>query len=297
MTDAIAAAHELDVELPDGRRLHAYEAGDEDGEPVIVHHGTPGSGVLPQMWADDAVARGIRLVGYDRPGYGGSSRHPGRRVADAAADVAALADALGVDRFRTWGASGGGPHALACTALLPQRVIAAACLAGVAPYDADALDFLAGMGEDNVEEFTAALAGEQELRDFLGPARDGVLGATPEELSRAMASLLPPVDVAVLTGRFARAVHENMAAGLRAGYEGWLDDDRAFTSGWGFSLTGVTVPVLLRQGEQDLMVPFAHGQWLAAHLPSAEVALTPEDGHLTLTTDIGSTHRWLLEQH
>ena len=142
----------------DGRTLAVLEAGDESGHAVVAIHGTPASGVLWRGLVEDAEARGIRLLGYDRPGYGASDPHRGRTVADAAGDVAAIADALGIDRFAVEGGSGGGPHTLACAALLPDRVVAAASLAGVAPYPADGLDWLDGMGQDNLDEFAAILA-------------------------------------------------------------------------------------------------------------------------------------------
>ena len=261
-----------------------------------MHHGTPACG-LPSGWmADDAARRGARLVGYDRPGYGGSSRRPGRTVADAAADTAAIADAFGADRFRTWGISGGGPHSLACAALLPDRVIAAAALASVAPYDAEGLDFLAGMGEDNVVEFEAAAAGREQVLPLIETMREGLLSTTPESVAESMRSLLPPADAAVITGDFAVYLHESMTTGQQPGVEGWLDDDLAFVSDWGFRVEDISVPTLLLQGRQDLMVPFAHGEWLAARVPKADVRLTDDDGHLTLIADLGPVHDWLLQQ-
>src|SRR5690348_5574117 len=141
--------------MPDGRTLRVHEAGAAEGPVVLVHQGTPMSGRLYEPHMRDAEKRGIRLLAYDRPGYGGSSPAPDRSVADAAADSAALADALGIERFAVWGISGGGPHALACAAQLPDRVVATASLASVAPIDAEGLDWLAGMGEMNLEEFAA----------------------------------------------------------------------------------------------------------------------------------------------
>lgn len=292
----VAGARQQTVTTTDGRTLLVYDAGDPDGALVVVHHGTPCSGLLAAPWAADAEQRGIRLVGFDRPGYGGSSRRPARSVSDVAADTAAVADAFGADRFRTWGVSGGGPHALACAALLPERVVAAACLAGVAPYDSPGLDWTAGMGEDNVAEFGAALAGETALGDYLDAARTAVMAAPPQDLLELMRSLLPPADLAVLTGERAEFLHAWMTSGLRPGYDGWLDDDLAFTSPWGFELDTIRVPLLVMQGEQDLMVPFEHGRWLAAALPRAETVLSADDGHLTLLEDIGRVHTWLLAQ-
>lgn len=296
MTTTASSTRETDITTPDGRRLHVYEAGEPTGQLVLVHHGTPGCGLLADPWTTDAASRGIRLVSFARPGYGGSQRHPGRRVVDVAADAAAVADALGVERFRTWGVSGGGPHALACAAALPDRVIAAASLASIAPYDSPGLDWMAGMGQDNVEELGAALAGEAELRPYLSDQRKQILQTTATELAELMASLLPPADVAVLTGDRAEFLLASMTTALQSGWDGWLDDDLAFTTGWGFELETITVPLLVMQGEQDLMVPFAHGQWLASRLPGAEVVLSADDGHLTLLESIGKVHDWLLRQ-
>lgn len=284
------------VTLPDGRALHAYQGGDPDGTLVIHHHGTPGSGLLRREWADDAGRRGLSLVGYDRAGYGGSSRQPGRTVADVAADIAAVADSLGVDRFLTWGVSGGGPHSLACAALLQDRVIAAVAMASVAPYDAEGLDFLAGMGQDNIDEFGAAAQGEGALRPYLEAETAGLLAASPETLRDAMESLLPPVDRAVLTGQTAEFVHSSMTSGLRHSSDGWLDDDLAFVMPWGFDIAAIDVPLLVMQGEDDLMVPFAHGQWIASQRPAATVRLSADEGHLSLMNKVPDVHEWLLQQ-
>ena len=294
-TSAVAAAREHEIRAPDGRRLHAYEAGDPGGALVVAHHGTPCSGVLARWWAEDAAARGIRLVGYDRPGYGGSDRHAGRSIADVATDVAAIADHFGADRFRTWGVSGGGPHALACAALLPDRVVAAATLASVAPYRAAGVDWLAGMGQDNVDEFGAAEAGEGALRPFLADASAGLLGAGPAGLAEEMRSILGAPDVAVLSGEVASFMYAWLSTGQRHGFDGWLDDDLAFVGDWGFDPGSIRVPLLVLQGRHDLMVPFAHGEWLAENIPAASARLTEADGHLTLITDVGPVHAWLLD--
>jgi len=293
---AVAAGREQDVRVPDGRTLHVYEAGDPQGELVLVHHGTPCSGVLARWWSDDAATRGVRLVGYDRPGYGGSDRHSGRSIADVASDSGAIADAYGVERFRTWGVSGGGPHALACAALLPDRVRAAATLASVAPFDADGLDWSAGMGQDNLDEFGAAVAGQEALRPYLAEASAALVAAGPDGMADTFRSILPDVDVAALTGDFAAFTYTWLAGGQRNGYEGWLDDDLAFVRPWGFDVGSISVPVLLVQGRHDLMVPFAHGEWLAAHVAGAVAWLSDDDGHLTLLSDLSGVHSWLLER-
>jgi pimeloyl-ACP methyl ester carboxylesterase len=281
------------IDLPDGRALAVTEAGDPAGAPVVFHHGTPSAGLLYARWARDAREHGVRLIGFDRAGYGGSDRRAGRTVADVAADVDALAQALGCERYGTWGVSGGGPHALACAAL-SERCAAAATFAGVGPYGAPDLDFMAGMGEDNVEEFGAALRGEDALRPLLEAFAAAVRSTTAEQLAEQMQTLLSPVDVAALTGAYAEYLLESFQAGLRPGVDGWLDDDLAFTRPWGFDVAGIAVPVQLWQGDQDLMVPHAHGDWLAARIPGVQARMTPGEGHLTVVDDhVGEVHAWL----
>jgi pimeloyl-ACP methyl ester carboxylesterase len=281
----------------DGRHLAVLEAGDESGPVVFVSHGTPGSALLWRGLVEDAEERGIRLLGYDRPGYGGSDADPGRSVADAAEDLAALADALGIERFAVEGGSGGGPHALACAALLPDRLVAAACLAGVAPYPAEDLDWLDGMGEDNLLEFGAALAGRGELEPFLRRMTDEMLAAEPNALVEALRTLLSPVDAAVLTGELAEYLLAAVRRGVDESLEGWIDDDFAFVSPWGFELRDISVPVQLWHGAEDRFVPIAHGRWLAERIPGVDAHLTDEDGHLTIQIGrIGDVHAWLLER-
>jgi len=285
------------VEGPGGRALRVVEDGDPGGVPLIAHHGTPGSRLLYRRWVEDASGRGIRLIAYDRPGYGGSDRHSGRSVAEVAADVEAIADALGLDRILTQGRSGGGPHALACAALLGDRVAAAATLASVAPYDADGLDFLAGMGEDNVEELAAAVEGAEALTPWLEAVAPRLLEAEPDELAEGLKSLLSPPDVAVINDGLAAELIAVTGEGIRATRDGWLDDDLAFVKPWGFELDSISVPLQLWQGRQDLMVPAAHGEWLAEHIPGVDVRFSDDDGHLSLElARIGDVHGWLLER-
>ena len=279
-----------------GRTLAVLEAGDESGRAVVAVHGTPGSGLPWRGLVEDAERRGIRLLAYDRPGYGGSDPDPGRTVADAAGDVAAIADALGIDRFAVEGGSGGGPHTLACAALLPDRVVAAASLAGVAPYPADGLDWLDGMGQANLDEFAAALAGRETLEPFLRAQADTMLAASPEAIADALRSLLSPPDAAVLTGEYAEYLAEATRRAIGDRLDGWIDDDFVFMNPWGFELDEIRVPVQLLHGAQDRFVPIAHGEWLAERIPGVEAHLSAEDGHLTIQlARIGDVHAWLLE--
>jgi pimeloyl-ACP methyl ester carboxylesterase len=279
------------VKLPDGRALEVHELGDDQGLPVLFHHGTPGSGTLYDRWRTP----GVRLIGYDRAGYGGSTRRPGRAVADVVADVEAVADALGLERFATWGLSGGGPHALACAALLGDRVVAAASVAGVGPWGVDDLDWLEGMGEGNRKEFDLVLAGEGALRPALEDERTGLLGVTAEGLREAMAPHLGNADREALTGELAAYFHGNMQHALAAGPDGWLDDNLAFVRPWGFDVASIERPVLVVQGGDDLMVPPAHARWLAAHVPGCEARIDDAEGHLTLVQNlVPQIHEWLL---
>jgi pimeloyl-ACP methyl ester carboxylesterase len=263
------------VETSGGRSLEVHEGGEPDGLAVIVHHGTPSSGLLYDRW----VTPGIRLIAFDRAGYGGSTRDPGRAIASVAADVEAIADSLGLDRFATWGISGGGPHALACAALCGDRLTAAA---SVAPWGAEGLDWLAGMGEGNVEEFDLVFGGEEALRPAVDRDRKGMLETTPEEMSKMFDTLLGDADRAATTGALAQWLYDTTAHGLAENGDGWIDDDLAFVADWGFPLDAFGVPVAIWQGAHDRMVPFDHGKWLAAHVAGARVHLEPGEGHLSL---------------
>jgi pimeloyl-ACP methyl ester carboxylesterase len=286
------------VTAADGRTLAVHEGGDPDGVPVLVQNGTPGSALLYGPHLRDAEEKRIRLFSYDRPGYGGSSRHEGRSVADCAADIAAICDALGIDRFCTWGISGGGPHALAAAALLPDRVAAAAALAPVAPFQAEGLDFYDGMGEQNVEDFGAVLAGEDEHLAAVERNREQMLAATPEELVDVWSTLLGPADVAILDAEVAGFILDNSRAGIEPSWAGWFDDEEAFVRPWGFDLSSIRIPVQHWQGEQDKMVPFGHGIWLSDHIPGVESHLSREDGHLTLfERRVPEVHAWLVERY
>lgn len=269
--------------LRDGRRLEVSVAGPADGPVLVYLHGTPGSASVPPALRRAVLDRGLRLVSWARPGYASSTRQPGRGVGDVAADLAEVLDGLGVERAHVAGWSGGGPHALACASLAPDRVTGTLVVAGVAPYDADGLEWLAGMGEDNLVEFGAALDGEPALRAFLEAAREEMAGVTGAELSQALASLVSEADLAALEdGELGDGLAESFRDALSAGVDGWLDDDLAFTRPWGFDPADVPGPVHLWQGHQDLMVPPGHGRWLASRLPGARVHLEPEEGHLSL---------------
>lgn len=274
--------------------LQVLEDGPPDGLPVFTLHGTPGSRVVYPAFVADARARGIRLLSYDRPGYGRSTPVQNRRVGDSAEDVRAIADALGIDRFAVWGFSGGGAPALACAAKLPTRVVAAAVVAGVAPYPAEGWDWLAGTGEANVTDFQLMLndrrAWEQKSRND----RDQMMAWTRETLRTEFLSLCSEVDRAALTDEVADYLLTAMKEGLQGGAEGMREDSLSTIRPWGFDLSTVRVPVQIWHGGQDLFVPSSHGRWVAQHLPRAETHFLPTEGHLSIwLRHVPDVHAWL----
>ena len=289
------------ITRPGGRIIEFLVAGPADGLPLVLHEGTPVGLVLYPPTVQAARIHGLRVILAARPGYEGSTPRPGRRVVDVAEDTAAVLDHLGADTFVTVGWSGGGPHALACAAALPGRCLAAASIAGVAPYPAKGLDWLAGMGPENVAEFGEAVRGEGALTAFLDREAVMLSTLTGESVAKSLGGLVIEADQAVLTGEFADYVAAGLRAAMNSGIAGWRDDDLAFVKDWGFSLgwespalespagqppaqpPGEPVPVAVWQGDQDRMVPFAHGQWLAANIRGARVHLMPGDGHLSIT--------------
>lgn len=281
------AAVRLSVAAGDGRSVEVLVAGPGDGLPMIFHHGTPGGVAVYRPMVVAAAERGLRTVLYGRPGYGASTPQPGRLVADAAQDVSAILAALGARHFVSAGWSGGGPHALSCAALLPGSCLAAASVSGLAPYAAPGLDWLAGMAEENVQEFRAALAGEAELAALLELATVALKDMTGAQVADGLGDLVCEEDKAALHGALAEFVADSFRAGLSRGIAGWRDDDLAFTRDWGFALAsaGGSVPVTVWQGEQDAMVPLAHGQWLARHVRAARSHMVSGAGHLMLPFD------------
>ena len=292
---SVTASERKTVRTRDGRVLAVEDYGDPGGRPVLVHMGTPNSRLLYGPNVRDAAKRGLRLIGYDRPGYGQSSPQPGRTVADCAGDVRAICAELGIDRLAMWGISGGGPHMLACAALLPDLVTAAASLASPAPYGAEGLDFFDGMGQANIDDTRLFLADEAAARAKMDKDREEVLATSPEDAASGMESLLTPADAAVLRGELAEYLVASQQDGLAPGSEGWWEDN-CMVRPWGFDLAAITVPVLLLHGRQDMFVPFGHGQWLARHIPGVEARLLDDDGHLTLMENrVPEVHAWLAQ--
>jgi pimeloyl-ACP methyl ester carboxylesterase len=266
----------------DNRRIAYETSGDPDALPVISLHGTPGGRLFRYPDSDRVAETGALLITYDRAGYGLSDRHRGRTVVDDVADVAAIADDLGVDRFAVTGGSGGGPHCLAVAARLPDRVIRCRCVVGVAPYDAEDLVWLDGMDSENVKEFGWAAEGEERLTVELEREAATMVerseqnpGAILEgfELSEAdREALAHPITERIL--------REATPAMFVNGVFGWVDDDLAFIRPWGFDVSEIRVPTEVWYGETDVLVPAAHGRWLARTIPGAEVTVQQDEGHL-----------------
>jgi pimeloyl-ACP methyl ester carboxylesterase len=278
----LSEAYERDVTLPDGRVLHTYDTGPDSGRSgltVLWHHGSPQSGALPDPLRAAAADRGIRLLSYGRPSYGGSSPHPGRSIGSAAGDVAQIVDALGVDRFAAVGASGGGPHALACAALLPDRVVGVVTLAGPVPYTSD-LDWYAGMvapgGPRAAAEGREARARYAETEEF-------------DENSFTAA------DYAALEGAWASLGTDAGRAG-RAWPDGLIDDDVALVSPWGFDVARIEKPVLLVHGGEDRVIPASHSDWLVRRLLAAELWFRPHDGHISVLQAVPVALDWLRDK-
>ena len=269
------------VTLPDGRRIEVSVSGPADGLPLVFHHGTPGARTPIRVLQRAAHRRGLRLVASTRPGYGHSTRKEGRKVADVVEDTAAVLQALGADWCLVAGWSGGGPHALACAARLPHA-LGALVIAGVAPADGQGLDWMAGMGQDNVDEFRAARAGPGALREYLDAQRVLLKDVSTDDITASLESLLPPVDRAVLTDELAQDLAASFHEALVEGVDGWLDDDLAFLSPWGFHLREIDIPTPIWQGSEDRMVPSSHGEWLSTRIPGTSAHLIPGEGHLSI---------------
>ena len=275
----------MTVPLSDGREVRVHDSGspgDGAGDAALAllwHHGSPQTGALLAPLVEQAAARRIRLMSYARPSYGGSTPRPGRTVASAAEDVAAVMDALGVRRFATMGASGGGPHALACAALLGERVVGAVTLAGLAPFT-EAVDWFAGMAAPGA--LHAAREGREARARFA-------------ETDTFDATQFTAADWAALSGPWS-ALGADAGRADAAGPDGLIDDDVAFAAPWGFDLAAITAPVLLVQGGEDRVVPAAHAHLLLASLPGAELWLRPRDGHVSVLRATAVAMDWLLDR-
>jgi pimeloyl-ACP methyl ester carboxylesterase len=266
-----------DLRLADGRDLRIHDTG-EGGTTLVWHHGTPQTGALYEPLLGLAGERGIRLVSYARPGYDGSTPQPGRTVGSAASDLAQVAEVLCLGPFAVMGSSSGGSHALACAALLPDRVTGVVCFAAIAPFTGDD-SWFAGMADDSA--LRAALAGrEARMRHAEQGEFDPAVFTTRD--FEALSSTWEAMGVDAGTAE-------------RAGSDGQVDDDIALVTPWAADLALIEAPVLLVQGEQDRVAPLTHAEQLARTLPQSELWFRPDDGHISVLDSCPQAMDWLLE--
>jgi pimeloyl-ACP methyl ester carboxylesterase len=285
-----------DVRTAGGRTVRYETAGARDGYPVFLLHGTPGSRIGPKPRAAVLYRLGIRLISHDRPGYGGSDRQPGRTVADCADDVALIADDLGLGTFAVVGRSGGGPHAMACAARLPDRVDRAAVLVSLAPAEADDIDWYAGMNEDNVREYTTARHDEQKLVESLRLIADRTRRSPLSLLESLRGQITGPDRQVVHDPEIERLLLETYAEAMRPGPYGWIDDTLALRRDWGFRLSDIRQRVRLWHGAEDNVVPASHSRWLAERIPHAEFEVQTATAHFGAMEILPDILSWLAEE-
>ena len=274
------------LKLTDGRFLEYFDNGIASTSAIVFHHGTPAHASLWASWLDFAASHGVRALSYSRAGYGISDRNEGRTVHSNNDDIRELLDSFGIRDFVSIGWSGGGPHALATTSLTGSK--GAITLAGVGEYGATDLDFLAGMGPENEEEFGEALKGEAAISAWMEKNALSYKEVTENEIREALGGLIGDADKKALEGPIADAYATSVRKGLAVSFDGWIDDDIAFIQPWGFNLADIKVPVLIWQGDQDLMVPHAHSYWLEKHIPGSQLNFVPGHGHISLIADYKS---------
>jgi pimeloyl-ACP methyl ester carboxylesterase len=267
------------AEIAPGRTLGFAEFGDPQGRPLLWFHGTPGGRrQLPPDAPGEARARRLRIIGVERPGTGRSTPARYRCVRDAAGDIARLADVLALDRFGVIGLSGGGPYALACAHDLPDRVVVAVVLGGVAP--------LCGPGAVHPWRWSwlRLLAPAMDLaRDPVALALQAAVRALLPVGYQAIdlyARLAPRADRPVLRDPLFRTMFvEDLSNAAREGLRAPVHDVALFARPWGFSLGDIRVPVRFWQGEADGIVPPNHCAHQASLIPDARLVLTPGEGH------------------
>jgi pimeloyl-ACP methyl ester carboxylesterase len=282
------------VKTGDGRQLSVDVTGDLNGSPVFLLHGTPGSRLGPRPRSLLLHRLGVQLISFDRPGYGGSDRLPGRRVADAARDVAAIADAYGLEQFAVVGRSGGGPHALACAALLPERVSRAGVLVSLAPREADGLDWFDGMADSNVDAYAGPAGRLDRVIARLTKTADIVRGDPAILIARLQEEMTEDDRRVVADAGIRLGMMRTYAEALRQSPYGWIDDVQAFRTEWGFDPASVSVPVLLWHGERDMFSPVSHSRWLGARIPDAMVVVKSDAAHFDALSVLPDILQWLI---
>ena len=284
------------VPTESGRKLQVLEEGDPRGRPIFWLHGTPGCRLMFAPWIRDAREKGIRLIGYNRPGYGGSTPLPGRNLAETGREVGAIADHLGIERFGVWGVSGGGAPALACAATLPKRVVATVSMAGVAPFVAPEFDFFAGMNESIVSEYKMFVADRPAFEKLVRTECDQLAVVTAEQIRKAWAPIVSDADREAVAGELGDFLALQAREGVKNGAEGVIEDYFTELSPWGFELSSIRCPVQIWHGREDPGVPIQHGEWLAAHVPKAEAHLRNDEGHISLLYHVPEIHAWLTQK-
>ena len=282
------------VKTGDGRQLSVDVTGDLNGSPVFLLHGTPGSRLGPRPRSLLLHRLGVRLISFDRPGYGDSDRLPGRRVADVAMDVAAIADAFGLEQFAVAGRSGGGPHALACAALLPERVRRAAVLVSLAPREADGLDWFDGMADSNVDAYAGPAGRLDRVIARLTETADIVRDDPAVLIARLREEMTEDDRRVVADAGIRLGLMRAYAEALRQSPYGWIDDVRAFRTEWGFDPASVSVPVLLWHGERDMFSPVGHSRWLGSRIPDAMVVVKSDAAHFDALSVLPDLLGWLI---
>ncbi len=282
------------MRLADGRNLAVKVSGSPTGHPVFLMHGTPGSRIGPLPRSIVLHGLGVQLITFDRPGYGHSDRLESRQVVDVVPDVEAIADALEIDEFAVLGRSGGGPHALACAALLPTRVTRAGILVSLAPWAADGLDWFAGMSDSNVEEYTNASTKPETLTATLVRVAASIKN-DPASHVKKLGPELPDADRRLMADVCLRELlARNYAEALQSSADGWIDDSIAFCSPWGFDPADIKVPVLVWHGQDDVLSPVAHSRWLADRIPSASILVQPGAAHFAAIEVMPDVLAWLI---
>jgi pimeloyl-ACP methyl ester carboxylesterase len=291
-------ASALSVAASDGRTLMFAQWGDPDGFPVFSLHGTPGSRFDRHYDESAYVEVGARVITYDRPGYGGSDRQRGRRVVDCVSDVALIADALGVERFAVTGGSVGGPHSLSLAARLPARVTRASCSVGVVPFETPDFDWFEGMDPLNVREFEWVLEGEEVMaREYEREAAEMLerVAADPSKLLGEDWQLSEADRAQLAKPERHEVVRQTITEAFRNGVWGIVDDMLCMAKPWGFDVSEILIPTMIRYGLTDVLVPRQHGDWLARNVPNAEVVIDEEGGHVADSAHVTERYRWLVE--
>lgn len=269
--------------LRDGRTLDLLDNHHKSEAAVLFHHGTPGNSTSWSDWIGEFSGGPVRAIAASRPGYGHSDRHAGRKVVDVVDDLSQMLDEFDIEEFVSVGWSGGGPHALAMS--LDKRCVGVITLAGVGKYGQSDLDFLDGMGPENIDEFGVAMQGEESLRSWMNANALDMQQVTGAGLREAFGGLVGNADKKVLSGEFADEMAAGMRRALTRGFDGWIDDDLAFVQDWGFSLNEIKIPVQIWQGDDDFMVPHSHSRWLASQIPTSELKFVPKNGHISLAVN------------